>query len=150
MRGCFIESDDPMRTRLLLVAVSLMLASCSVIDWFKTFAPYKMEIRQGNYVTPEMKEKLRLGMSREQVSSVLGSPLVSDVYHANRWDYIYRLEVKGKLAEQSRLTVYFKDGFVSRIEQGNAASAADLATLPAPVVPASAPVAASAPAATAK
>lgn len=126
-----------MRTRLLLVAVSLMLASCSVIDWFKTFAPYKMEIRQGNYVTPEMREKLRVGMSREQVSSVLGSPLVNDVYHANRWDYVYRLEVKGKLVEQSRLTLYFKDGFVSSIEQGDAATPADAA-----LVPASAPAAA--------
>lgn len=109
-----------MRTKFILVLVSFMLASCGVTSWLKSFAPYKMDIRQGNLVTPEMRERLRVGMSRQQVSSVLGSPLLADVYHADRWDYIYRYEEKGELVEQHRLTVYFKDNFVSRIEDGDA------------------------------
>jgi len=80
-----------------------------------------MEIRQGNYLTPEMRQKIKVGMSRQQVTSVLGSPLVSDVYHANRWDYIYRFEEKSKLVEQQRLTIYFAGEFVTRIEDSQSA-----------------------------
>ena len=109
-----------MRTKLILVAVSLLLASCGAYSWLSSFSPYKMEIRQGNLVTPEMRERLRVGMSRQQVSTALGSPLVADVYHANRWDYIYRYEEKGQLVEQRRLTVYFNGNFVARIEDGAA------------------------------
>jgi outer membrane protein assembly factor BamE len=109
-----------MRTKLILVAASFLLASCSENSWLSTFAPYKMEIRQGNLISPEMRERIRVGMSRQQVSSALGSPLISDVYHANRWDYIYRLEVKGKLVEEHRLALYFKGDFVERIDDGDA------------------------------
>lgn len=114
-----------MRTQLILVAVSVLLASCSENSWLKSFAPYKMEIRQGNLISPEMRERIRVGMSRQQVSSALGSPLIADVYHANRWDYIYRFEAKGRLVEEHRLTVYFKGDFVSRIEDGDAPAPAD-------------------------
>jgi outer membrane protein assembly factor BamE len=79
-----------------------------------------MEIRQGNYVTFEMRQKIRVGMSRQQVTSVLGSPLVSDVFHANRWDFIYRFEEKRNLAEQQRFTLYFEGEFVKRIEDSQA------------------------------
>lgn len=109
-----------MRTKLILVAVSFLLASCGVTSWLSSFKPYKMEIRQGNLITPEMRERLRVGMSRQQVSTALGSPLVADVYHGNRWDYIYRYEEKGQLVEQRRLTVYFNGNFVARIEDGEA------------------------------
>jgi outer membrane protein assembly factor BamE len=80
-----------------------------------------MEIRQGNYITPEMRQKIKVGMSRQQVTSVLGSPLISDVYHANRWDYIYRFEEKSRLVEQQRLTLYFVGEFVTRIDDSQAA-----------------------------
>lgn len=79
-----------------------------------------MEIRQGNYITPEMRKKIKVGMSRLQITSTLGSPLVSDVFHANRWDYIYRYEEKSKLLEQMRLTIYFEGDFVKRIDDSQA------------------------------
>ncbi len=96
---------------LLFVTASLLsLGGCS------SFSPYKMEIRQGNYVTPEMRKKIKVGMSRQQVVSVLGSPLVTDVFHANRWDYIYRFEEKSKLVEERRLTLYFDGELVKSID----------------------------------
>ena len=52
--------------------------------------PYRIDIRQGNYVTQEMVSQLKPGMSRDQVRFVLGTPLVTDVFHTDRWDYIYR------------------------------------------------------------
>lgn len=107
-----------MFNKFILILLSALLVSFSGCS---SFYPYKMEIRQGNYVTPEMRKKIKVGMSRQQVTSVLGSPLVSDVFHANRWDYIYRLDEKGKLVEQQRLTLYFEGDFVKRMEDGQAA-----------------------------
>lgn len=108
-----------MRTKLIVV--SLMLASCSDMSMPKLalLTPHKIEIRQGNMVTPEMREKLKTGMSRLQVRSVLGTPLVNDPFHASRWDYVYRLEQKGRLVEQQRLTLYFDDDRLARIDDNN-------------------------------
>ena len=107
-----------MFNKLILISVAVVLVSFSGCS---SFSPYKMDIRQGNYITPEMRKKVKVGMSRQQVSSILGSPLVSDVFHANRWDYIYRFEEKTKLVEQQRLTLYFEGEFVSRIDDNQAA-----------------------------
>lgn len=96
--------------RFILILVTLMLASCS--------APYKMDIRQGNMVTPEMREKLKIGMTRPQVRFVLGSPTISDAFHGNRWDYVYRLEHGGKAVEKQNLTLYFEGDSLVRIDDG--------------------------------
>jgi len=117
-----------MFNKFILIFVSVLLVSfggCS------SFSPYKMDIRQGNYITPEMRKKVKVGMSRQQVSSILGSPLVSDVFHANRWDYIYRFEEKTKLVEQQRLTVYFEGEFVSSIDDSQAAESKPAESKPA-------------------
>ncbi|MBI5436169.1 MAG: outer membrane protein assembly factor BamE [Nitrosomonadales bacterium] len=107
--------------RIKLIVVSLMLAACSDMSMPKLalFTPHKIEIRQGNMVTPEMREKLKTGMSRLQVRSVLGTPLVNDPFHASRWDYVYRLEQSGKVVEQQRLTLYFDDDRLARIDESN-------------------------------
>lgn len=97
-------------TLIFLSAALLSFGGCT------SFLPYKMEIRQGNYVTPEMRKKIKVGMSKQQVTSVLGSPLVNDVFHANRWDYIYRFEEKTKLVEEQRFTLFFEGDFVKRID----------------------------------
>ena len=101
-------------TLIFLSAVLFSMGGCT------SFLPYKMEIRQGNYVTPEMRKKIKVGMSRQQVANVLGSPLVTDVFHANRWDYIYLLEAKGKLIEEQRYTLFFEGDFVKRIDDSQA------------------------------
>ena len=107
-----------MLKKLILIAISAIFLSTGGCS---SFYPYKLEVRQGNFVTPEMSKKIKVGMSRQQVSSVLGSPLVNDVFHANRWDYIYRLEEEGKLVEQQRLTLFFEGDSVKRIEDNLAA-----------------------------
>jgi len=107
--------------RIKLIVVSLLLASCSDMSMPKLalLTPHKIEIRQGNMVTPETREKLKVGMSRLQVRSVLGTPLVNDPFHASRWDYVYRLEQSGKLVEQQRLTLYFDDDRLARIDESS-------------------------------
>lgn len=99
-----------MRSKLILL--SLMLASCG---WL---TPYKMDIRQGNYVTPEMREKLKVGMTRQQVRYVMGTSMVNDVFHGNRWDYVYRLEHDGQVVEKQNMTLYFEGDNLARIEDG--------------------------------
>jgi outer membrane protein assembly factor BamE len=97
---------------LQLVLVSVLLASCAL----PTFTPYKVEIRQGNLITPDMRAKLKLGMTQAQVKAVLGAPLINDAYHPNRWDYVYRLETRGELVENQRLTLYFAKDVLKRID----------------------------------
>jgi len=121
-----------MFNKFILIFISALLV---LFSGCSSFSPYKMEIRQGNYVTPDMRKKIKVGMSRQQVSSILGSPLVTDVFHANRWDYIYRLEEKAKLVEQQRLTVYFDGDFVSRINDSQSAESKPAESKPAGVAP---------------
>ncbi len=103
--------------RIKLIFISLALASCSALT-DPLLAPYKMDIRQGNLVTPEMREKLKIGMTKAQVRYVLGSPTINDAFHANRWDYVYRFEHQGKLVQQQNLTLYFEGENLARIEDG--------------------------------
>lgn len=107
-----------MRALFILVPLSLLLASCSEMAMPKLFttSSHKVEIHQGNLILPEMREKIRVGMTRPQVRAVLGTPLVSDPFHANRWDYVYRHQRGGELLEKQCLTLYFEDDRLVRID----------------------------------
>ena len=95
-------------------------------------APYRMDIQQGNVVTQEMIDKVKPGMTRSQVRFALGTPLVVDAFHQDRWDYVYFLQKAGTVVEQRRIAVYFKDDRLSRIE-GDVVPV-DPATLSRPVL----------------
>ena len=105
--------------RIKLIIVSLLLASCGGVSRLPSFTPHKIEINQGNLITPEMRRKLKPGMSRSQVRALLGTPLIADAFHANRWDYAYRLEQNNKLVDQQRMTLYFEGENLARIDDGN-------------------------------
>jgi outer membrane protein assembly factor BamE len=111
----FFEITRLKNMRLKIMLLSLLLASCGGIA-VPSLSPYKMDIRQGNYVTAEMRDKIKLGMSRAQVRYALGTPMISDAFHGNRWDYVYRLEQSRKLVEQQRLTLYFEGENLVRID----------------------------------
>ena len=86
--------------------VAVALSACS---WF---APYRIDVRQGNYIDETMLTQLKPGMTREQVRFVLGSPLVTDVFREDRWDYVYRFKFGNGDVEQRAITVFFvKDRF---------------------------------------
>ena len=113
--------------RLSFLLCLLTLAACSVPSIVK---PHRIEIQQGNYVSQEMIAQLKLGMSREQVRYVLGTPLVTDIFHADRWDYVYYREFAGKF-EQRRVSVHFdKEGRLARVG-GDVVSAGDGSRAPA-------------------
>ncbi len=103
--------------RILIISTSVLLASCSNFsNYLPTFTPHKIEIRQGNLITQDMRDRIKVGMTPAQVKAVLGAPLINDIYHADRWDYLYRLEVQGKVVENQRLTLYFEQGVLARID----------------------------------
>jgi len=101
--------------RIHIVLFSALLVSCSS-DYLPSFTPYKVDIRQGNLITQEMRAKLKLGMTQAQVKAVLGAPLIQDAYHANRWDYYYSFNTQGKVVENQRLTLYFEKDLLKRID----------------------------------
>src|SRR5687768_12482383 len=100
-----------MRARILTLVVLLFLAGCSSVPSLL----YKIEVQQGNVITQEMVDKLKPGMTRSQVRFALGSPMISDAFHENRWDYVYRVDQKGQLVEQRNLTVFFEDDKLARM-----------------------------------
>jgi len=77
--------------------------------------PYRIDVRQGNFVTQDMVAQLKPGLSREQVRFILGSPLVADMFHADRWDYVYRFQPGRGEAQQRGLTVFFQDNKLTRV-----------------------------------
>ena len=83
----------------------LLITGCSSIP----SVLYKIDVQQGNIITQEMVDKLKPGMGRSQVRFVLGTALIDDVFHKDRWDYVYRLLQHGNLVEEYKLTVFFED-----------------------------------------
>ena len=81
-----------------------------------TFRPYTPEVVQGNFVSREQRQFLRVGMSRAQVRDVLGTPLVASLFHADRWDYAFSIRRQGTEPQQFRLTLHFKGDALERIE----------------------------------
>lgn len=78
--------------------------------------PYKMDIQQGNLVTQEQIARLKPGMSKEEVRLTIGTPLLTDIFHGERWDYVYWHEDPQFKREQRRLVIYFIDGRLSRVD----------------------------------
>lgn len=108
---------------LALACGALGLGACTRVPRFVN--EYKIDVQQGNVVTQEMVSQLRPGQTKDQVRYILGTPLLMDVFHANRWDYIYRLH-KGSTGEtdEQKLTLFFDgEGRLVRVT-GDVAAAA--------------------------
>ena len=113
-----------MRPALTVCALALLATGCSYLPSLPTdgdsflgvVTPYRMEIVQGNVVTREMAAGLKPGLTRVQVRELLGSPLLTDIFHADRWDYVYWRDRPGAKREQRKLTVYFEDGKLTRLD----------------------------------
>lgn len=88
----------------------------SMLPSWRSFGVYKLDINQGNYVTQDMVDKLKVGMTTSQVQGVLGTPMLADPFHADRWDYIYRFTRQDKLIENREFRVFFADQKLARWE----------------------------------
>jgi outer membrane protein assembly factor BamE len=99
-----------------MIAVTT-LAACSLPTMVaEKVQPYRIDVRQGNYVDQAMVSQLRKGMTQEQVRFVLGTPLLVDVFHSNRWDYIYRFKRGTGSLESRKLSVYFVEGKLDSVD----------------------------------
>ncbi|MGR8940035.1 MAG: outer membrane protein assembly factor BamE [Gammaproteobacteria bacterium] len=70
---------------------------------------YTIDVQQGNIVDQAMVDQLRPGMSKRQVLYIMGSPILKDVFHENRWEYLYSSQPGGEARQQKRITLYFED-----------------------------------------
>jgi outer membrane protein assembly factor BamE len=99
-----------------LIPLLIVLAGCKQVPMLPGISAYRIDIQQGNVVTQDMVAKLKLGMSKSQVRFALGTPLIVDPFHADRWDYIYLLQKGGRTVEQRRIIVVFDGDKLLRID----------------------------------
>lgn len=127
---------------LSLLACSVFLTGCgSTVPIVK---PFKMDIQQGNVVTSKMLLQLKPGMTKSQVKFIMGTPLIVDSFHSNRWDYFYQMRQAGKIKEQRRVILDFENELLARVRgdvvpEGKAGAAssteAGTVTLPKSIEP---------------
>jgi outer membrane protein assembly factor BamE len=88
--------------RIAAIALCCALASsCSLV--------YRIDVQQGNYVTQDLVAKLKPGMTKAEVRQLLGTPLLNDVFHADRWDYLFTNTRASRKDDGKRITIVFKD-----------------------------------------
>ncbi len=92
------------------------LSASQKVFWF--FSPYRVTIQQGNFISQEMVAQVKTGMTKDQARFILGTPLLADVFHGDRWDYPFRLQKGNGETTTSRIALFFKDGKIDRIESG--------------------------------
>ncbi|GAA0425443.1 hypothetical protein GCM10009133_37500 [Cocleimonas flava] len=85
---------------ILTLTFTLLVSGCSI---------YKMEVQQGNALNNETVSQLQKGMSKAEVASLLGNPLLQDNFRSNRWDYIYFKRSGNKLGNKQNLTLFFEN-----------------------------------------
>ena len=95
-----------------------MPASWSTDRFLGVVTPYRIEVVQGNVITSEQAAAVRPGMNRAQIRDVLGSPLVADVFHADRWDYVFTIRRQGAEPQARRVVVRFDADIFKSIETG--------------------------------
>jgi outer membrane protein assembly factor BamE len=124
---------------LTLVALVLAgLAGCSSLNGASAriagiISPYKLGIVQGNVVTREQFAQLQKGMQRAQVREIMGTSLLTSIFHADRWDYVFTLKQQGVDPQARKVTIYFKNDLVDRTEADPLPSEAEfVATLKSP------------------
>lgn len=111
-----------MSSRFLPALGLVLLAGCSSLQSADNFlgvvTPYRVEVVQGNVVTREQAEAVRNGMSRAQVRDILGSPLLTDAFHADRWDYVFTIRRQGAEPQLRRIVVRFEGDTLKSMETG--------------------------------
>ena len=97
-----------MRATTFVILMPLLLGACSI---------HRIDVQQGNLIEAAQLEKLKVGMDKGQARFVLGTPMVADVFHENRWDYVYSRRREGEFTtEIKRVSLFFENDVVARIE----------------------------------
>ena len=95
-------------TTLVLLGLTLGMQSCSY---------YRVDIRQGNTLDQETVDSLRVGMTKQQVIFLMGTPLLQDPFHANRWDYVYTFQPGGGEMTSQHVWLQFEGDQLTKIDK---------------------------------
>ena len=110
-------NPSPMKkTFCLTLLAALLTGGCSI---------HRIDIQQGNIITPEMVQTLKVGMTKEQVQFVVGTPLIIDAFNPDRWIYFYSMQARKKPLERRSVIVEFRDGRVSSFSTSGFATQED-------------------------
>lgn len=112
--------------RYPIILLALLCTACGTA--LPTVKPFKLDVQQGNVVTSKMLLQLRPGMTKSQVRFIMGTPLIQDSFHGNRWDYVYQMRESGKITEQRRVILDFENELLKSVRGDVAPSASDKAT----------------------
>lgn len=118
LSGCgsanlFAKRDEPLQP-----AASGVRQKAEGSMTFGLLPVYRPDIQQGNFVSREMVDQLRVGMTPDQVRFVLGTPLMVDVFHGERWDYPFRMKQGDGTVTSSHVVIRFKEGRVASFDGG--------------------------------
>jgi outer membrane protein assembly factor BamE len=104
---------------LNLIIVIILLASLNACSTKlgRLFTVYKIDVQQGNAVEPEKVRQLEIGMTKSQVEYLLGTPMIADIFHPDRWDYIYYLIPDYGERQRRHVALFFEGDKVARIEE---------------------------------
>jgi len=106
---------------ILIICLSLLfLQGCSNNSsiFSKDNLPlvHRVDVQQGNVITQDMLAKLKLGMEKKKVRFIMGTPLITDTFHSDRWDYVYTYKEGRDQREQRRVTLFFEDNLLARVD----------------------------------
>jgi len=97
-----------MKSRIIAIILLVSVLQACIL--------YVPDVEQGNIITKDMIDKVKIGQSQQQVRFLLGSPLVQDAFHQDRWDYVYTLKKgRSKDVDRKRLTIIFDKGVVTKV-----------------------------------
>ena len=128
MQNCLktLKNSSGIRLGALVFVACSFLSACSNLTTISEgskskigsfFRPYRPDMVQGNFISKEQLEKVKLGADREEVKVILGTPLLTSAMHANRWDYVFAYK-RGdtQLVEQRRVTLFFEKNLLTKID----------------------------------
>lgn len=96
-----------------IAALAVALALATILTACALPRVYKVTVQQGNVITQQMIDRLRPGMTQEQVAYVMGEPVIKNPFDQDRWDYVYTLRVPGVVNERKKMSLFFTDGLLS-------------------------------------
>ncbi|MBC6904226.1 outer membrane protein assembly factor BamE [Saccharophagus sp. K07] len=102
--------------RILSIVVLVLSAGLSACSYLKFPGVYRIAVQQGNIIDQKKVDQLKVGMTKRQVQFVMGSPLLVDTFHEDRWDYIYEVRKADDILRKRRFTVYFEEDKLVRYE----------------------------------
>ena len=122
-RALILPSSRPSPRLLGIAALAVFVhlcAGCATVDTYlptlRSFGVYMLDINQGNYLSQDMVDKLKVGQTKVQVRQLLGTPLVVSLFRDSRWDYVYEFTRQGRVRDHRTFTVYFVDDKLARWE----------------------------------